>query len=255
MIEHLEESREEIDQLHSEQIRKSERLASIGEMAASVAHEIKNPLAGLSGAAHILAKSFSADDSRLHAAEEMLKLTDRLDKTINDLLGFAKVTTPKWSAVNPNDVIEETLFFVRKELGGSQGELLEELDVTMPEIFMDRDLIQQVLFNLVINGRHASGPDGRVVIASSAKPSQLPAGYNGEDYIEVSITDNGTGIAPEAFGEIYKPFFTTKTKGTGLGLSICRNILEAHHGMMHFTTTQGEGTTFFVWLRRERPVE
>jgi signal transduction histidine kinase len=255
MIEHLEDSKDEIDRLHSEQMRKAERLASIGEMAASVAHEIKNPLAGLAGATHVLAKSFTDEDPRLHAAEEMLKLTDRLDKTINDLLGFAKVTTPKFSQLNPNDVIEETLFFVRKEIGDSSGEIVEHLDATLPVIPMDGALIQQVLFNLIINGRHASGADGRVVIASASEPDRMPTGYRTEDFIEISISDNGPGIDPEVFADIYKPFFTTKTKGTGLGLSICRNILEAHSGIMDFNTIQGEGTTFYVWLKRERPDE
>lgn len=254
MIARLDESGREIQRLHAEQMRRAERLASIGEMAASVAHEIKNPLAGLSGATHILAKSFGPDDPRRTAAEEMLKLTGRLDKTINDLLKFARVNNPAWQMANPNDVIEETVFFLSKEGKESEAEITLKLDPSMPEVPMDPKLIQQVIFNLAINARQACAKDGIITIASSARPGRtLPDGHGADDFVEISVRDNGPGIPPEVLADIYKPFFTTKAQGTGLGLPICRNIVEAHFGFIDLVTKPQEGTEFFVWLRKEKP--
>lgn len=252
MVARLDESGKEIQRLHAEQMRRAERLASIGEMAASVAHEIKNPLAGLAGATHILAKSFGPEDPRRQAAEEMLKLTGRLDKTINDLLKFARVNDPTWQNANPNDVIEETVYFLSKDSKDGGAEVRRELDPAMPEIPMDPKLIQQVIFNLAINARQACPKDGLITVSTRTLPGgQLPAGFNADDYIEVSVKDNGPGIPPAVLADIYKPFFTTKVQGTGLGLAICRNIVEAHHGHIGVATEPGEGTEFFVWLRKQ----
>lgn len=254
MIARLDESGREIQRLHTEQMRRAERLASIGEMAASVAHEIKNPLAGLAGATHILAKSFGQDDPRRMAAEEMLKLTGRLDKTINDLLKFARVNDPSWQMSNPNDVIDETVFFLSKEGAERGAEVRRELDPAMPTVPMDPKLVQQVIFNLAINARQACPKDGTITVKTSAIPgNMLPEGLAPADYVEVSVMDNGPGIPPEVLADIYKPFFTTKAQGTGLGLSICRNIIEAHHGQIGVWTMPGEGTEFFVWLRKVKP--
>lgn len=253
MISRLDESNREIERLHREQMSRAERLASIGEMAASVAHEIKNPLAGLSGAAHVLSKSFGPEDPREQATKEMLKLTGRLDKTINDLLSFARVVNPSFQAINPNDVIEETLFFLRKESRDSQCEIADALDSAMPDIEMDPKQIQQVLFNLLINARQACGAGGKVTISSHRFASRTVLAEGDEtEFIEIRVSDNGPGIATEVAADIFKPFFTTKNQGTGLGLPISRNIVEAHGGTMAVDTAPGQGSVFYVWLRRER---
>ncbi len=253
MIGRLDETSTEVARLHREQMTRSERLASIGEMAASVAHEIKNPLAGLAGATQILSRSFGPDDSRYPVVQEMLKLTDRLDKTIRDLLSFARESEPNWVRANLNDVVEETLFFIRREEGkGSEGVVMD-LDPEIPEVPMDPQQLQQVLLNLIINARHAVGPGGRVTVSTSSVPSLRAAeGEVGGPCVEVCVRDDGPGIAPEAQVEIFKPFFTTKNQGTGLGLPISRKIVEAHGGVMHLESAPGQGSAFYVWLRRER---
>ncbi len=253
MIARLDETSTEVARLHREQMTRSERLASIGEMAASVAHEIKNPLAGLAGATQILSRSFGPDDSRYPVVQEMLKLTDRLDKTIRDLLSFARESEPNWVGVNLNDVVEETLFFIRREEArGSEGVVMD-LDPEIPEVPMDPQQLQQVLLNLIINARHAVGPGGRVTVSTSAVPTLRAAeGEIGVPCVEVCVRDDGPGIAPEAQLEIFKPFFTTKNQGTGLGLPISRKIVEAHGGVMHLESAPGQGSAFYVWLRRER---
>ncbi len=255
MISKLDESNREVERLHREQMTRAERLASIGEMAASVAHEIKNPLAGLAGATQILAGSFGKDDTRYPVIQEMLKLTDRLDKTIRDLLSFARESEPNWRQGNLNDVVEETLFFVARDEGNAGDKLEVSLDPGMPDIAMDPQQIQQVLFNLVINARHAAGDNGRVEVATSQHASAAAARDGTEvECVEVRVHDNGPGIPTEKLGEVFKPFYTTKNQGTGLGLPISRKIVEAHGGLIHVESTVGEGATFYVWLPRERRV-
>ncbi|MHB8765401.1 MAG: two-component system sensor histidine kinase NtrB [Deferrisomatales bacterium] len=253
MVSRLDETSREIERLHREQMTRAERLASIGEMAASVAHEIKNPLAGLAGATQILAGSFGADDSRYPVVQEMLKLTDRLDKTIRDLLSFARESEPNWRLANPNDIVDETLFFVAREEGEARSGILSTLDPRMPDIPMDPQQIQQVVFNLVINARQATGGAGRVEVATSATPTveagrRLPGG----PHVELVVRDNGPGIPAERLGEIFKPFFTTKNQGTGLGLPISRKIVEAHGGTLEVDSRVGEGASFYLWLPMER---
>jgi signal transduction histidine kinase len=253
MISRLDGASREVERLHREQMMRAERLASIGEMAASVAHEIKNPLAGLAGATQILAGSFGAEDPRYPVVQEMLKLTDRLDKTIRDLLSFARESEPKWVQANLNDVVEETVFFAAREAGGTKGALSVDLDPEMPDISMDPQQMQQVLFNLVINGRQATGPDGAVSVHTAAAPTmQVEPGFPGEGFVEMRVRDDGPGISPEKLAEIFKPFFTTKVQGTGLGLPISRKIVEAHGGFLRVISEPGKGATFYVWLPRGR---
>jgi len=253
MISRLEGASQEVERLHREQMMRAERLASIGEMAASVAHEIKNPLAGLAGATQILAGSFGSDDSRYPVVQEMLKLTDRLDKTIRDLLSFARESEPNWKVANPNDVVEETLFFVAREEGDSKDGVTVSLDPAMPDIAMDPQQIQQVLFNLVINARQAVGGRGKVWVQTSSHATPgVGKGPPCVGCVEVCVRDNGPGIPADKLVEIFKPFYTTKNQGTGLGLPISRKIVESHGGQLHVESRVGEGASFYVWLPRER---
>jgi len=253
MISRLDETSTEVARLHREQMTRAERLASIGEMAASVAHEIKNPLAGLAGATQVLAKSFGPGDERYPVVQEMLKLTGRLDKTIRDLLSFARESEPKWVRANLNDVVEETLFFIRREEAHSSDGVTLELDPDMPEIPMDPQQIQQVVLNLIINARHAVGPGGRVTVSTAAETGARDSvEVPGDRFVQVCVRDDGPGIAPDQQAAIFKPFFTTKNQGTGLGLPISRKIVEAHGGVLHLESSLGNGAAFYVWLRREQ---
>lgn len=253
MITKLDESGKEINRLHMEEMRRAERLASIGEMAASIAHEIKNPLAGLSGSTQILSKTFDEQDQRRKVTEEMLKLTGRLDKTINDLLKFARVNTPVWQMINPNDIVEETIYFIARDGKEEQASIMTRLNPEMVDVPMDPKLIQQVLFNLIINARQACKNECEVIVSTALVPTMgMPVGYHPGDFVEIKVSDNGTGIAPEILAEIWKPFYTTKVQGTGLGLPISRNIMEAHNGLIGVRSAPGTGTEFHLWLRKER---
>jgi len=254
MISRLDETNTEVERLHREQMLRSERLASIGEMAASVAHEIKNPLAGLAGATQILAGSFKPDESRYSVVKEMLKLTDRLDKTVRDLLSFAKEAEPNWVKANLNDVIKETLFYIAKGEGVDKVDWVEvRTDPEMPDVPMDVQHIQQVLTNLVINAKQAAGENVHVdIIASSVPTFKKDDGFDRDKYVEVCVKDNGPGIADDKLSEIFKPFYTTKNQGTGLGLPICRKIVDNHGGEIHATSRFGSGAAFYLLLPKKR---
>ncbi|TLN27005.1 HAMP domain-containing protein [bacterium] len=254
MLSRLEKAEKEMKRLHAEQMSRAERLASIGEMAASVAHEIKNPLAGLSGATQVLAGSFKEDDARREVVREMLKLTGRLDKTINDLLNFARVKPPELRPVNPNDVAEEVLYFAGRDARETPCEFVKNLDPAMPEIPLDANQIQQVLLNLIINARQACKADSRITVSTSATPvGPIPEVVNREEFVEIAVADEGSGMSPELMAEIFKPFFTTKVQGTGLGLPISRNIIESHGGIMGVQSRAAIGTTFYIWLKKSEP--
>ncbi len=253
MIAQLDATSQEVERLHREQMMRAQRLASIGEMAAGVAHEIKNPLAGLAGATQVLSNSFGPDDPRYSVVQEMLKLTSRLDKTIQDLLVFARESVPNRKRVNVNDVVEETLFFVNREADGAGPAVDLELDPAIPEIPLDPRQIQQVLLNLVINARQACKEEERVVVRTAARPVHGidREAVDPDAFVEVCVQDDGPGIPADKLQEIFKPFYTTKNQGTGLGLPISQKIVEAHGGLLRVESRPGRGACFYLWLPRE----
>ncbi len=217
------------------------RLAATGELAATLAHEIKNPLNAISGAAVYIDKNH---DGIL--IKEFIKIiTDevsRIDKLTGTLLGFAK---PIYPQIEPNDItalIHETVLLLDKE-AREQGILLQEqLPGDLPKVPCDYNQIKQVLINILINGFDAIEASGKMTITARWS----------EDAVEVLVRDNGTGIAPENMKNVFNPFFTTKTRGTGLGLAISQKIARGHNGDLRVESTLGRGTTFILTLPHGR---
>jgi signal transduction histidine kinase len=253
MVGRLAEAQEELERLHHRQLARADRLASLGEMAAGIAHEIKNPLAGIYGSSQVLSREFPEGDPRREVVEEMMELVRRLDNTIKDLLNFARYTEPSFAKANLNDVIDKVLFLVQQIREGKRAVFLREYDPAMPEVEMDPEQVKQVFLNLVLNALQAGEGGVTVTVRTySEVPADVPDVKHRGRYVMASVTDDGPGIPPDKVGKIFHPFFTTKETGTGLGLSMTRKILDMHDGWITVATAPGRGATFTVFLPKEK---
>ncbi len=242
MVNNLEKAQRELEQYHYQQMERADRLASIGEMATGIAHEIKNPLAGISGAVSVLADDFDEGDARKEIVSQVVEQIARLNKTATDLLFFGKPGKPEFTYVDINSLVKKTLFFVAQHPEPRNIHRDKELTRDMPLVWADEKQIQQVLFNIIINAIQAMGEGGTLRIQTDA------ALHDGRSFGRVQITDTGKGIAQDQLDKIFVPFYTTKNQGTGLGLSICRQLLEQHGGAILVQSRPGEGTTFTIEL-------
>ncbi len=215
-----------------------ERLAAVGELAASVAHEIKNPLAGIRGACEILSDVFSEDDPRRELSEEVHRQIERLDRTLRDLLRFAKPQAMRQEATDIHAVLDRVLAVLLEADQARSITVDRDYDRAMPELRVDPQQMEQVFINILLNAFQAMNHAGKIVIRTIA---------DGEG-ASISIRDSGPGIPPEVADRIFKPFFTTRSKGTGLGLAIVKNIVTAHGGAISAATAPGGGAEFTITL-------
>ena len=228
-----------------EQLIQAEKLSSLGQMSASIAHEINNPLAGVLVYAQLLAKKLSRDTLTKQVGLEylgkMASEVDRSSRIIRNLLDFARPSEPKLGDVNINAVIEDALTLVdhRAELG--HVGLIKELHPNLPTVYADYDQLRQVLVNLTLNAIQATPSGGWVNV-------QTQPAENGA--LEVEVKDTGCGISKENMGKLFTPFFTTKEKGqgVGLGLAVAKSIVEKHCGSIDVQSDEGAGTTFTIVL-------
>lgn len=242
MVDRLDLTRKELEQLHFQQLERADRLASIGEMAAGIAHEIKNPLAGISAAVTIIKDDMSAGDPRGAILGEVIDQVMRLDKTVNDLLFFGKPSLPELSWVDINTILTITLKFASQHSGGANIERRIELQSDLPPVYADGKQMQQVFLNIVLNAYQAMLSGGVLGITSSL------AIRNDIEYVRVDISNTGPSIPPQILDKIFTPFFTTKAQGTGLGLPICNKLVKLHKGEIHVTSDDTTGTVFTVEL-------
>lgn len=242
MVVNLEKAQHELEQMHYRQMARADRLASIGEMSTGLAHEIKNPLAGISGAISVLADDFAEDDPRKEIVRQVLEQIGRLDKTATDLLSFGRPGKPEFDYLDINSLVKKTLFFIAQHPEAKNIHRVMELTRELPLVWADEKQIQQVLFNIIINGIQSMKEGGTLLIHTEL------IGQEDGRQIRVRIADTGKGIAPEELDRIFIPFHTTKTQGTGLGLPISRQLIEQHGGSIHVDSRVGEGTTFSIDL-------
>jgi signal transduction histidine kinase len=242
MVDRLDIAKKELEQLHFQQLERADRLASIGEMAAGIAHEIKNPLAGISGAVSIIKDDMDPDDPRVMILGEVLQQVQRLDKTVNDLLFFGKPSLPEFNYVDINEIITTTLKFASQHRGGGNIEKKLELASGLPPVFADYQQMQQVFLNIILNAFQAMS-DGGVLSITTSRSLR-----NEGEFVRIDISDTGLGIPPQILGKIFTPFFTTKAKGTGLGLPICSKLVHLHNGDIRVTSDYNKGTIFTVEL-------
>jgi len=242
MVDRLDVAKKELEQLHFQQLERADRLASIGEMAAGIAHEIKNPLAGISAAVTIIKDDMPMDDPRGAILGEVIDQVKRLDKTVNDLLFFGKPSLPELTCVDINAILTTTLKFVSQHRGVVNVEKRIALQHDLPPVYADDKQMQQVFLNIVLNAYQAMPSGGVLGITSSLTVR------NDIEYVRVDISDTGTGIPPQILEKIFTPFYTTKAQGTGLGLPICNKLVMLHKGDIRVTSDDKAGTVFTVEL-------
>jgi len=242
MVERLNRAQAELEQYHFQQMERADRLASVGEMSAGIAHEIKNPLAGISGAITILASDFPVDDPRHEVIAKVLEQIARLDRVTTDLLYFGKPGKPIFTWVDVNDLLKSTLFFVAQHPEARNVHQVQELTRNLPPVWVDEKQLQQVFFNVIINAIQAMKGGGTLLINTDQRQ------VDGQQVVHVMIGDSGPGIPPEDLERIFTPFFTTKTQGTGLGLAICRQLVEHQGGKIKVVSRLGEGTRVTIEL-------
>ncbi len=249
MVERLRIAQDEIQKYHYKQMERVDRLASVGEMSAGIAHEIKNPLAGISGAVTVLFDDFAEDDPRREVVKKVLEQISRLDKAATDLLFFGRPGKPSFEFVDTNDILKKTMFFIRQHPEAKKISIVKEFTFDLPAVWVDAKQLQQVFFNLILNAIQAMEEGGILQLQTS-----LAEGPDGECVL-VLIGDSGPGIAPEVLNKVFTPFFTTKTQGTGLGLAICRQLIEQQRGMIEIKSRVGEGTQVLIYLpvRKSEP--
>ena len=242
MVSNLSSARKEVERLHLNQMERADRLASIGEMATGLAHEIRNPLAGISGAISVLADDFPSEDPRREIVKEVLDQIVRLDKTVHDLLYFGRPGKPEMTLQDMNALIRKTVFFIAQHPAAKKVQVEKELMRELPPVLVDEKQLQQVFLNIFLNAFQEMAGGGILTVQTElANVIDYP-------FVRILITDSGKGISPEDLDKIFTPFFTTKTQGTGLGLPICRQLIEQQNGRIRVESKVGEGTTFIIEL-------
>lgn len=238
MAEDLKRSREEIDRLHAQELERAQQLATVGELASGVAHEIRNPLTGVLGALELALRTIPSGDPSRPLLEEAQAQLRRIEATTTQLLRFARPPEPREVVVDAHLVVERATRLVGPQAESGGLRLIVEPSSDGVPIRVDPELVVQVLVNLMLNGIEAMQPGGRLSVWVARHPPE----------VWIGVRDTGPGIPPEKRSEIFRPFHTTKHHGTGLGLSISRQIVSRHGGSLRVEDSPGGGATFVVAL-------
>ena len=226
----------------AEQLKQSEKLAALGELVAGVAHELNNPLAGISAFAQLLLEEEELTDDQRESARLIKREADRAVSVIRDLLLFSRKTGPSTGPIDLNELVQLTLRLRAYSLRSSGVVVETHLDPALPELAGDDQKLQQVILNLIVNAEYA-------MRRATTKRLVIRTAHEG-DVVVAEISDTGAGMSEETLKRIFEPFFTTKPagEGTGLGLSVSYGIIEAHNGTLTVDSALGRGTTFRIVL-------
>jgi signal transduction histidine kinase len=244
MVEQLRENREEIERLHHTQMSRAEYLATLGELATGLAHEIRNPLAGIAGVIDIVGRDLPATSPARAVVKDVRQEIARINRIVADLLETARPRPPQIRLSDLNTTVEHAVMLARQQVLSKPIKIELQKADKLHEVEHDSDQIHQVLLNLLLNAVQAI--DGAGTIRVELLPDREEA--------EVVVTDSGRGIPPEHLQDIFRPFYTTKGNGTGLGLSLARRIVEEHHGRIEVMSIVGKGSKFVVRLPFHRSV-
>lgn len=235
------------------QVRRTDRLASIGTLAAGMAHEIKNPLVSIKTFTQLLPERYEDTDFRDTFTSLVGGEVKRIDSIVNQLLRFSRPAKPVLAPTALHDILKNALKLIQQQLKTKNIHLTTSFDASSDRINADGDQLSQALINFFLNAIDAIGDSGTLTV-STATHRQDPAhftpwtGHQRSDMIQVNIQDSGSGIAPDDLSHIFDPFFTTKSQGTGLGLSVAHGIIHDHGGTIDVKSELGRGTCFTLGL-------
>jgi two-component system sensor histidine kinase AtoS len=223
-----------------EEMERVSRLAETGQLAANIAHELRNPLSSIKGAAQLLRNELPVDYVSQHGEflDIIVEEVNGLNRMTSEFLDFSRATPRELGEVNINNLVTRSLQFMSTYLQAHEVMVCFDLDSELPGVFVDKLQIEQVVKNIVINATQAMPHGGRLTVSTHYDPVT--------NSMEMQFTDSGVGIPAEKMEKIWTPFFTTKTKGTGLGLAIARKIVEMHGGRLWARSKPGEGSTFIL---------
>jgi two-component system NtrC family sensor kinase len=242
MASSLKERDKRLKEYAEQQIMKSERLATLGQLAAGVAHEINNPLGAILMYTHLSLEEMEADDPCRKNLEKVAGETTRCRDIVKGLLDFARQTEPKIESSDINEILNRTLSLVENQASFQNVKINKLLSPSLPEIMMDSSQMQQVFTNIILNAAESIEGEGELTVVTRMAPDN--------ENIEIEFTDTGCGISLESYEKIFDPFFTTKEvgHGTGLGLAVSFGIVTRHRGTIDVRSEPGKGSTFVVRL-------
>ena len=238
MVANLKETREEIQRLHRTQMSRAEHLATLGELAAGLAHEIRNPLAGIAGVIEIIGRDLPATSPARAVVKDVRLEINQIDHILTDLLQTARPHPPEIRRSDLNTTVEHAVMLARQQALSKPIDIQFRKNPNVPEVEHDSDQIHQVLLNLMINSIQAIEGSGKIAVDVGTHDA----------FATIAVVDSGRGILPEDLPNIFRPFYTTKGNGTGLGLALARRIVEEHGGHIDVASTVGKGASFVVNL-------
>jgi signal transduction histidine kinase len=234
----LKESAAQIQDLHDQDMRRAAQLASVGELAAGVAHEIKNPLAGASSGIELLEQKLDRGEPTDGIVLQVRDQLSRIERAVRDLLSYARPKEPRVGWVIPRLLVDRVIALVKPQAEAAGVTIKQEADTETDRVRVDPELLSQALVNLALNGIQAMSPGGVLTI----RTDQVRGA------IRIAVSDTGKGIPDDDLQRIFRPFFTTRHRGTGLGLAITRAIVERHGGRVEVESTPGQGSSFILVL-------
>jgi signal transduction histidine kinase len=233
-----------------EQLKERDRLAALGEMAAGLAHEIRNPLGSIKASAQYLSETSDKAEGGNEFLDIIVDEVDRLNRVVSSFLDYARPSQVDPEPIDVSAAIQLTLQLLRPECDAANVALRVTMDTSLPKVRIDMEHLRQVLINLVQNAVQAM-PDGGQIDVETRVQDRLRPGDGAHRWVQVSVRDTGPGIAPALLPNLFVPFVTTKQQGTGLGLAISQRIVSEAGGRIDVRSRQGVGTTFVVSLPAE----
>lgn len=249
MVERLGMAQEEIQRYHEEQIEQASRMASVGEMARALAHEVRNPLAGISGAAQVLREDIEPDEPRHRVLTEILEQVDRLARVVSNILRYARFQPLKLEPVALDDVLTEAIAAFEGHLQDQNITVHRTSEADLPQVRVDPGQIQQVFMNLILHASKSMPEGGAIKVG-------VAPGKDGEKEVQlVRFQDTGTEVPEERLEEFFKPFYTKTSGDTGLGLSVAQRIVSLHGGKISALSEAGHGTVYTIALPVDGPTK
>lgn len=238
MVRQLRESRQQLERMHEARMSRAEHLATLGEIAAGLAHEIRNPLAGIAGVLEVVGRDLPDSSPAREVLQDARHEVQRITRILNDLLGYARPKPPNIVPADLSGTVEHAVRLARQQVASKNIEILWNPCSQAHHVAHDASQIEQVILNILLNAIQAIDADGRITVQAECDTQ----------HARISIHDSGRGMMPDQLQNAFRPFYTTKRQGTGLGLSLARRIVEGHGGHIEVSSTAGQGTTFVITL-------